>query len=173
MSDQMPVFAIKAKDNLAVPTVEAYRALCVKHDLLEQAHHVEDARDEMVGWRLAHPDQCKWPDHAHVPAARSPQDEDHETDRPTDELSSTHGESVSPERDTRAETIAEIVAWVESKGYYVLAALIEREFGPASAQEPQEEKRLPDEEPHYSCTRQHCSEGDPENCWAQEPQEER
>jgi len=78
--DPMPVFVIKAKDNLAVAAVEAYRALCVRHDLLEQAHHVEDARDEIVEWRLAHPDQCKWPDHAHVPAARSPQSEDHEPD---------------------------------------------------------------------------------------------
>jgi hypothetical protein len=22
----------------------------------------------MVRWRLEHPDECKWPDHAHVPA---------------------------------------------------------------------------------------------------------
>jgi len=31
----------------------------------------------------------------------------------------------------------------------------------------EDHERLPDEEPHYSCTRSHCSEGDPEHCWAQ------
>lgn len=28
------------------------------------------------------------------------------------------------------------------------------------------ERRLPDEESHYSCTRGHCQEDDPFSCWA-------
>jgi hypothetical protein len=62
----MPVFTIKAKDNLALRAVDAYRALCVKEGLTEQAEQVVEAYAEMVSWRLHHPDLCHQSDHKHV-----------------------------------------------------------------------------------------------------------
>jgi hypothetical protein len=62
----MPVFTIKAKDNLAVKAVDAYRALCVEAGLTEQAGEVVKAIGEIIEWRLAHSALCKDPDHEHV-----------------------------------------------------------------------------------------------------------
>jgi heterodisulfide reductase subunit C len=64
----MPVFAIKARDNLAVDTVIFYRDLCIRHGLREQAAEVHKAILEMVNWRAAHSDECKMPDHKHASA---------------------------------------------------------------------------------------------------------
>src|SRR5262245_6905922 len=64
----MPVFTIKAKDRLAVHAVAAYRALCERHGLGEQATEVSKALVEMAEWRRRHPDLIHLPDHPHVPA---------------------------------------------------------------------------------------------------------
>jgi hypothetical protein len=59
---------LKARDNLAPAAIEEYRRLCRFHGLYEQEEEVAKAFSEVVKWRAAHPDECKWPDHAHVPA---------------------------------------------------------------------------------------------------------
>lgn len=64
----MPVFAIKARDNLAVDAVRYYRELCYQYGLREQGDQVDLALREIQTWRVNHPDECKWPDHAHVRA---------------------------------------------------------------------------------------------------------
>lgn len=68
--DPMPVFAIKAKDNLAVLAVIGYRALCDEHGLDAQSESVSRSIAEMVAWRERYPEMCKWPDHEHVPAGQ-------------------------------------------------------------------------------------------------------
>ena len=68
MSDTMPVFVLKARDNLAADTVASYATRCEAAGLTDQAKEVRKALVEMVNWRATHPDQCKWPDHDHVPA---------------------------------------------------------------------------------------------------------
>ena len=68
--DPMPVFVIKAKDNLSPHAVGQYvRSLC-DQDLFEQARHAIAALEEINAWRERHPDLCKWPDHKHVPAGQ-------------------------------------------------------------------------------------------------------
>jgi hypothetical protein len=67
MSSDMPVFAIKAKDMLAVPAIQAYENLCREYGLSEQADEVEKAKQEMLGWQLDNRDTLQWPDHPHVP----------------------------------------------------------------------------------------------------------
>ncbi len=64
----MPVFVIKARDHLAPAAIEEYRRLCVSNGLAEQAEQVALAFREVVEWRTAHPDECKWPDHDHASA---------------------------------------------------------------------------------------------------------
>lgn len=63
----MPVFVIKAKDNLAFHAIDYYALLCRKAGLANQAAEVEKALEEMRAWRIAHPDQINDPDHRHVP----------------------------------------------------------------------------------------------------------
>lgn len=72
MSDQMPVFTIKAKDLLAGPAIEAYRDLCSKYGLHEQAAQVQLAFDEVVRWQSANKDLLQMPSHMHVPAEATP-----------------------------------------------------------------------------------------------------
>lgn len=65
--DPMPVFVIKAKDDLAYAVVEHYRDTAASLGLDEQAREVDKALQEIVSWRQRNPDQCKMPDHKHVP----------------------------------------------------------------------------------------------------------
>jgi hypothetical protein len=67
-ADPMPVFTIKAKDKLALRAVDAYRILCERLGLNEQAREVERAYAEMAEWRQRNPGEIKLPDHKHVPA---------------------------------------------------------------------------------------------------------
>ncbi len=67
-SAAMPVFAIKAKDNLATHAICAYYAACICNGLTEQAEQVVAALTEIMDWREANKDKCKWPDHSHVAA---------------------------------------------------------------------------------------------------------
>ena len=68
MSDPMPVFIIKAKDNLAPGVIAQYVRACVDQGLHNQARSVIDSLEEVNAWRERNPGLCKWPDHAHVPA---------------------------------------------------------------------------------------------------------
>jgi len=68
--DTMPVFVLKAKDNLAPRIIELYAAECVTRDLHEQARQVRKALAEFEDWRQRNPDKCKLPDHRHVPAGQ-------------------------------------------------------------------------------------------------------
>lgn len=63
----MPVFVIKAKDALAVPTLRAYERECLDHGLVEQAHEVWRATEEISQWQRANIDATKLPDHGHRP----------------------------------------------------------------------------------------------------------
>jgi hypothetical protein len=67
-----PRFTIKAKDDLALLAVDAYRALCVEEGLTEQAAEVVKAYGEIVEWRLWHRDLCHPPDHEHKPVWKAP-----------------------------------------------------------------------------------------------------
>lgn len=69
--EDMPVFVLKAKDNLALRVVAIYRELCVNEGLSEQAEQVIKAIGEMTEWRIAYPELCKLPDHEHVPVFRA------------------------------------------------------------------------------------------------------
>ncbi len=69
-SDPMPVFILKAKDNLALNTVWSYRQQCLSAGLTEQADEVRKAYREIIEWRKRHPEVCQMPDHAHLPAGR-------------------------------------------------------------------------------------------------------
>jgi len=64
--DPMPVFPLRAKDRLALATIEFYRAECEAHGLTEQAREVDAAIDEWVAWQARNLDQMKMPDHKHV-----------------------------------------------------------------------------------------------------------
>lgn len=66
----MPVFVIKARDDLAVATIEFYAGLCTAAGLDEQREQVGRALDEIRAWRAANPDECRLPDHDHVPAGQ-------------------------------------------------------------------------------------------------------
>lgn len=68
-SDPMPVFVIKAKDNLAPAAVFSYATLVEGLGLYTQAKQTRLALNEIVAWRERNPSACKWPDHKHVPAA--------------------------------------------------------------------------------------------------------
>lgn len=70
--NQMPVFIIKGKDQLAPAAVDAYHDLCVEYGINDQARQVFAAGQEIRAWQEAHPDQVKLPDHQHVPAAALP-----------------------------------------------------------------------------------------------------
>jgi hypothetical protein len=63
----MPVFVIKAKDQLAVLAVEAYEDLCIEAGLHDQAAEVRKAKTEIELWQEANPQLVKQPDHTHVP----------------------------------------------------------------------------------------------------------
>jgi len=65
----MPAFTIKAKDALAPEAIEAYRDLCTRSGLHEQALQVQMALDEVNAWQWDHEDEVKLPDHKHVPAS--------------------------------------------------------------------------------------------------------
>jgi hypothetical protein len=71
ITDEMPVFVIKAKDALAVEAVRAYRDLCRKYDLVRQADEVAKALEEIIEWQDRHEDLMQLPDHKHVPAGGS------------------------------------------------------------------------------------------------------
>jgi hypothetical protein len=72
MSDTMSVFVIKAKDNLALQTVSAYRDACIKAGLTGQAEEVGKAHREIYEWRARHPEALQMPDHPHVAVAGPP-----------------------------------------------------------------------------------------------------
>lgn len=61
---QEPIFVIRAKDALAIPTVRAYYRECVEHGRLDQSRHVDAAIQELIEWQEDHP--VKYPDHEHV-----------------------------------------------------------------------------------------------------------
>jgi hypothetical protein len=66
--DPMPVFVLKAKDELAVSAIEWYRTYCEDYDLHDQAEEVMKAITEFEEWQARHPEAMKLPDHPHVPA---------------------------------------------------------------------------------------------------------
>jgi hypothetical protein len=68
-ADPMPVFPLKAKDKLAVRTIESYRTYCEDEGLDAQADEVSKAIDEFEAWQARHPNAMKLPDHVHVPAS--------------------------------------------------------------------------------------------------------
>lgn len=70
--EKEPRFTIKAKDDLALRAVDAYRALCVEEGLTEQAAEVVKAYGEILEWRLWHRDLCHPPDHEHKPVWKAP-----------------------------------------------------------------------------------------------------
>jgi hypothetical protein len=63
----MPVFTIKAKDELAVDAVDHYMALCQQRGLHEQAAEVWKAREEILAWQMRNQEQVRLPHHPHVP----------------------------------------------------------------------------------------------------------
>ncbi len=65
--DPMPVFIIKAKDNLAPRAIAAYVNSLYDAGLSMQAKHAIAALQEVNDWRERNPDLCKWPD---LPAGR-------------------------------------------------------------------------------------------------------
>jgi hypothetical protein len=67
----MPVFVIKARDALAIPTLCAYQRECVDHGLVEQADEVAKAITEVRNWQRANIDLTKLPDHLHRTAGQS------------------------------------------------------------------------------------------------------
>jgi hypothetical protein len=69
----MPVFTLKAKDDLALPTMRDYWHRCQRAGLTEQAAEVQKAIIEAFNWRSAHREQCQLPDHKHVPVSEAPQ----------------------------------------------------------------------------------------------------
>lgn len=73
-NDPMPVFTIKAKDDLAPAMVRYYRLLCRERGLREQAGEVDKALAEIEAWRVRNPMLTKLPDHKHVPVAVDPEE---------------------------------------------------------------------------------------------------
>lgn len=67
MASEMPVFVLKAKDALIVPTLRTYLQECSEHGLVEQAEQVRLAINEIRAWQAANIDQTKLPDHNHIP----------------------------------------------------------------------------------------------------------
>jgi hypothetical protein len=65
--DGMPRFTMLAKDDVAPAVISFYIDQCRAVGWYEQADQVELALDELEGWRAAHPELCKMPDHPHVP----------------------------------------------------------------------------------------------------------
>lgn len=65
--DPMPVFTIKAKDQLSLGAITAYRYLCLAAGLDQQAAEVTKAIDEIQAWQQRNPDRLQLPDHKHVP----------------------------------------------------------------------------------------------------------
>lgn len=65
--DPMPVFVLKAKDNLTPEIVLDYGSRCSELGWHDQANEVIKAYNEIVAWRSRNPDLCKNPDHEHVP----------------------------------------------------------------------------------------------------------
>ena len=63
----MPVFVLKAKDRLALRTIEFYRKQCLREGLNGQADEVDKAAREIALWQVAHRDAVQSPDHKHVP----------------------------------------------------------------------------------------------------------
>lgn len=72
--DPMPVFTIKAKDDLAPAAVGLYRLLCHEHGLHRQASEVDKALAEIEAWRARNPGLTKLPDHQHVPVVVDPEE---------------------------------------------------------------------------------------------------
>lgn len=67
--ETMPTFVIKAKDALAPEAVKAYRDLCVKYGLRDQAAQVQLALNEIERWQRDNEGSLKLPDHKHVPVS--------------------------------------------------------------------------------------------------------
>lgn len=63
----MPVFTIKAKDELAPAAVAAYARLCRESGLYDQANEVMLALVEIEHWQREHIGDVHLPDHRHVP----------------------------------------------------------------------------------------------------------
>lgn len=70
----MPVFTIKAKDALAIPTLCAYRRECLDHGLAHQADETSKAITEMRAWQRRNIALTKLPDHKHRPARSTPRE---------------------------------------------------------------------------------------------------
>lgn len=66
MTDNMPVFTIKAKDVLAIKVIEFYAECCRDLGLTQQVAEVKYARTEMAIWRGMNPELIKAPTHKHV-----------------------------------------------------------------------------------------------------------
>lgn len=69
--DPMPVFVIQGKDRLAPQTIAQYARSCEAAGLTEQAREVRKALLEITEWQHRNHDRVKYPDHKHVPEARS------------------------------------------------------------------------------------------------------
>ncbi len=69
--DPMPVFIVKAKDNLAPRAIAAYVNSLYDNGLSVQATYAMAALQEVVAWRERNEHLCKWPDHKHVPAGQA------------------------------------------------------------------------------------------------------
>jgi DNA polymerase III epsilon subunit-like protein len=63
----MPTFTILAKDAIAPETLAAYRDLCSRFGLIDQAREVQKALEEIADWQKANPTEVKMPDHQHQP----------------------------------------------------------------------------------------------------------
>jgi hypothetical protein len=74
-ADPMPVFTIKAKDQLAPAAILAYYDLCVVNGLARsQGTEVSKALRETRLWQARHRDEVQMPDHPHVPVTGQPTD---------------------------------------------------------------------------------------------------
>jgi hypothetical protein len=69
MPKKMPVFVLKAQDELAIPTILFYMRSLEKFGLMDQSAEVSKALDEFKEWEQENPDKMKMPDHKHVPAS--------------------------------------------------------------------------------------------------------
>jgi hypothetical protein len=73
-TDPMPVFVLKAKDELALMAILAYRRACLDAGLYRQAEQVALAISEIAQWRERNAGQVKAPDHDHVPTGAHKRD---------------------------------------------------------------------------------------------------
>lgn len=66
----IPEFPIKAKDRLAIDTIEFYRDQCAAYGLTDQVAEVEKALEEFRAFRRENVDIMQFPDHKHVPCVQ-------------------------------------------------------------------------------------------------------